>query len=151
MADRWELASTNGYGRLTAKLVAGNGSSCAYDVQIESRLPNDARTSVVSAQLVLSPPRMIELLQTLKSWLAQPLGALAVDSLQATAELAAEGPESLQISFGGKHNLVLTAGQVACRADLRHNLLEGQLAFSTDPTCLQLFVEGLESVVGASP
>jgi hypothetical protein len=151
MAEEWQLASTNGYSRLAATLVGDEGSSLVHELRLESRLPGEAGGSFVAAQMVLSRRSLVELVDTLRPWLAQPLGALAADTLEASAELAAEDSDSLRVSFGSADDLVLTAGQVACRAELRRGFLHGQLVFATDPTCLQLLVVGLESLVATLP
>jgi hypothetical protein len=97
--------------------------------------------------VILDVRNLRDLVAELQSWLAQPLKALAADTLEYSVDLALEPSEYFLLRFGRRADLISAPGGVGCLVELRRNAFSAELAFVTDPTCLQVFADELQKLL----
>ncbi len=142
----WRLQSTDGYSFLVGTLVSEANGGLVHELRLETRLPDEAEPATAIVTMPLSPLRLAMLIESLSAWLVQPLGAIASDPFEAAVDLALQRWHSLKLTFGSSDDVITTRGQVVCRLDLRHQLFEASMTFATDPTSLQLLLDGLKQL-----
>jgi hypothetical protein len=148
-SNGWSLSSTHGYTRLVGLAHSSSNESVVSGVRIEYRLPDEQEAPVIVEipSLRLDTRRLRALAVELRSWLAQPLGALATDTLEYSVDLAMEASDRLFVGFGKRAEVNIGAGGVGCLVELDHSALKASIAFATDPTCLQAFAEEIEGIL----
>lgn len=153
-SGEWELRSTNGYSCVSGAVDShdANSSSDVVDiwrVRLEYALPDERKSPAIVEvpRLRLDPRGLRALGEELRSWLAQPLGALASNTFTYSVDLAAEPSDRLLIDFGKRTDLTIGAGGVGCMVELVRSGLAAKVVFVTDPTCLQVLVEGIGGAI----
>ena len=118
---------------------------------LEYCLPEDPEpASVEVPAMSLDQAALRSLAEALRSWLAQSLGALALDTLTYATELASEPGQHLRIELGQREGLITAVGGIGCRVDVAYSKLRTTIEFATDVTSLQLLADDLKSALGAS-
>lgn len=142
----WTLNSSNGYSRLSG--VIDNGEGVRMRLRLEYRLPDEARWGAITELATFRPDleRFGALTDSLRSWLAQPLDAMARDPLVYSIELAAGHGDRLMVEFGHRDDLVAGSDDIGCLVELGHSGFSTQLAFVTDATCVDHLVQALQPV-----
>jgi hypothetical protein len=156
-SGEWVLGSTSGYSRLLGSVDSedingGSDLALMWRVRLEYVLPDEYESPAIVEvpRLQLDPRGLRALGDTLRSWLAQPLGALAADTFAYSVDLAAEPSDRLLIDFGERTDLIIGVGGVGCLVELAHSSLTAKVVFVTDPTCLQILAEGIEGVLSGA-
>jgi hypothetical protein len=122
-----------------------------WRVGLEYGLPEDPEPASLDVPaMALDQAELRSLEEALRSWLAQSLGALALDTLTYATDLASDPGQHLRIELGPREDLITAVGGLGCLVEVAYNKLRATIVFATDVTSLQLLADDLKRVLGAS-
>lgn len=149
-SDAWTLAARNGYALLAGEArFDDSGYLGTWRVCIEYCLPGERESPALIEvpYFQCDAQELRALANELRSWLAQPLRALATSVFEYSVDLAGEPSDRLILAFGSHPEVTTGVGGVGCIVELRHSALAARIAFATDATCLASFLAGIEKAM----
>jgi hypothetical protein len=145
------LASNSGHAYLQFQF--SEHTVLEYSTEIEADIsilaPNwtigwPARSEIKLQNVQLNIEMLGEMMEMLDSWLQLPLNELAARKLRGTFDLSSRSHQRFVVTFGNRAGLRSEGKPIV--SIIVEGGLQAQCNFTTDQSCLQIFVDDLKSI-----
>ncbi|MDH3376853.1 MAG: hypothetical protein OEQ39_07790 [Gammaproteobacteria bacterium] len=103
--------------------------------------------TITLGTLHLSLVQIRNLVEVIESWITKPVDELALEPLEAEIDLMFAPQDFLLLKFGSRDDTIAELGKPVLTVDYKIGSTIGVMHFTTDPTCLSVFVDSLKTGV----